>query len=232
MLSVLEAIEGRQSVRAFLPDRPVDRSTVARILAAGARAPNGSNIQPWRVAVLFGDALAAFSSDIKSAYLADFSDIRDYQYYMSEWREPYLARRRQTGWGLYSHLGIEKGDRMATRMQQARNYEFFGAPVGLIITMDRDMGQGAWLDLGAFIQTLLLAARGEGLEACPIAAFCNYPNRIRTLLDLDPSSVVVTGMAIGYPDKQAGINSYRTPRLPPERFAVFLDSLPLAQAAE
>ncbi|MGF1650835.1 MAG: nitroreductase [Hyphomicrobiaceae bacterium] len=232
MLSVLEAIHGRQSVRAFLKDRSVDQETVLRILDAGARAPNGSNIQPWRVHVLTGAARDAFCAELEQAFLAGETDERDYAYYMNAWREPYLQRRRETGWGLYAQVGIRKGDYEATMRQQAANYRFFDAPVGLMITMDRDMGQGAWLDMGAFIQTVLLAARGEGLEACAQAIFCNYPNKIRALLDLPPSDLIVTGLAIGHPDRAAAINRYRTPRRPAHAFATFHSELPQRIAAE
>ncbi|MEL7302735.1 MAG: nitroreductase [Pseudomonadota bacterium] len=225
MIDVIEAIHGRQSVRAFDRDQPVTRAQIERILEAGARAPNGSNLQPWHVYVLMGDARDTFADDITDAYMSDAEDARDYAYYMSEWRDPYLTRRRQTGWGLYQTVGIQKGDFEATKAQQGRNYRFFDAPVGLMITMDADMGQGAWLDMGAFIQTILLAARGEGLEACPQAAFCNYPNRIRALLGIAPTETLVTGLAIGYPDRKAVVNTFRTPRRPVSEFATFLDTL-------
>lgn len=223
MLSVADAISGRQSIRAFDPDQAVSMTTVREVLELAARAPNGSNIQPWKVAVLTGDALAQFSGALETATRHEAPDTRDYAYYMSDWREPYLSRRRATGWGLYSLLGIAKGDRQGSLEQMVRNYRFFDAPVGLIVWMDDDMGQGAWLDMGCFIQTLLLAARGKGLEACPLASFCNHPNRIRTLLDLPPSALIVTGIALGFPLAGAQVNGYRTPREPVATFTTHLD---------
>ncbi|MEO1265630.1 MAG: nitroreductase, partial [Pseudomonadota bacterium] len=166
-----------------------------------------------------------FCEEITKAYLSGATEEREFAYYMDTWREPYLTRRRQTGWGLYSTVGIQKGDREGTQRQQARNYQFFDAPVGLMITMDTDMGQGAWLDLGAFIQTLLLAARGEGLEACPQAAFCNYPHRIREMLGISPNETLVTGMAIGHPLAEAKVNTYRTPRRPVAEYTTFISDL-------
>lgn len=232
MLSVRAAIHGRRSVRAFDPQRDVPIETVRRILQSASRAPNGSNIQPWSVHVLKGPARDAFCQDIRSAFLAGVADERDYAYYMATWREPYLSRRRATGWGLYTQIGVGKGDRDGTRAHQARNYDFFDAPVGLILTTPRDMGTGAWLDLGAFIQTLLLAARGEGLETCAIASFCNYPNRIRGLLGLPHDEVIVTGIAIGHANEAAAINGFQPERLPVDEFAVFHERLPMQEAAE
>ena len=232
MLNVIDAIHGRQSIRAFERDRPVTRAQIERILESGARAPNGSNIQPWHVHVLMGEARDTFAEEITAAFEAEATDERDYAYYMSKWRDPYLTRRRQTGWGLYQTVGIQNGDRRGTKAQQGRNYCFFDAPVGLMVTMDADMGQGAWLDMGAFIQTILLAARGEGLEACPQAAFCNYPNRIRALLGLPDTELLVTGIAIGYPTPDAVVNTFRTPRNPVSEFATFRDTLAPQAAIE
>ncbi|MEM9029571.1 MAG: nitroreductase [Pseudomonadota bacterium] len=226
MLTVCDAIHGRRSIRAFDPQQPVSIATVNEILALGARAPNGSNIQPWAVSVLIGDALTAFRQELERVTRAGEPDVRDYSYYMSDWREPYLGRRRATGWGLYGLLGISKGDRDGSLEQMVRNYRFFDAPVGLIVSMERDMGRGAWLDMGCFIQTVLLAARGHGMEACPLASFCNYPNRIRHLLGLPYSSVIVTGIAIGFPLEGAAVNTYQTPREPVSTFATVYDRLP------
>ena len=226
MLSVADAIAGRQNIRAFDPERAVSQDAVERILQLAARAPNGSNIQPWKVDVLTGSALADFSAAIGDACRSGVSEPRDYAYYMSDWRQPYLDRRRATGWGLYGLLGIKKGDRAGSTEQMVRNYSFFDAPVGMILWMDRDMGEGAWIDMGCFVQTMLLAARGEGLEACPLASFANYPARIRDLLGLPETALVLTGIAIGYPKAGAAVNTYRTPREPISRFTKFHRTLP------
>ncbi|MEL6290672.1 MAG: nitroreductase [Pseudomonadota bacterium] len=232
MLSVGEAIMGRQSIRAFDSSKIVDFETIDLVLAQGSRAPNGSNIQPWHVHVLTGAGLRDFSGEIERAHQHDATEVRDYAYYMEAWRDPYLGRRRSTGWGLYGRLGIQKSDKAAMKAQQGRNYRFFDAPVGLIVTMDRDMGQGAWLDMGAFVQTILLAARGAGLEACPIAAFCNFPGRIRSLLNLPHDALIVTGIALGYPCTDAVVNQFRTPRRSVPEFTTYHDTLPMQVAAE
>lgn len=221
-MTVAEAITGRQSVRAFL-DRPVPRETIARILEIAGRAPSGSNIQPWQVWVLTGAARQRLVDDLTARHASGNEGKREYNYYPVKWREPYLARRRACGWGLYTTLGITRDDKAGMSAQHRQNFSFFGAPVGLIFALDRDMEPGSWLDMGMFLQSVMIAARGEGLETCPQAAFCQYHDIIRAHLGIGEDKVIVCGMAVGFGDPGARINTFRTEREPVERFAAFVD---------
>lgn len=219
--AILDAITGRRSIRAFLP-KPVGRDMVERILAVAARAPSGSNIQPWQAVVLTGPALKEFCDQMTAKALAGAPAEREYHYYPRQWREPYLARRRKVGWDLYGALGIGKGEREATARQHARNFAFFDAPVGMIFTMDRDMEIGSWLDLGMFLQNVMIAARAFGLDTCPQAAFAPYHRQIRPILGVPDEEIVVCGMALGYEDTAKPENQLRTEREPVDAFATFL----------
>lgn len=210
-MTVEEAIVGRQSIRAYRPD-PVPRETILRLIEVAGRAPSGSNIQPWKVHVLTGAAKSALGAELVRRQQSGDDGAWEYEYYSDVWREPYLARRRQTGWGLYGLLGIPKGDREASRRYQSRNFEFFGAPVGLIFTIERDLARGAWLDYGMFLQSIMVAARAEGLETCPQAAFCPFHATIRRMLAIPDTEMVVCGMALGYADTSEKINTFRTER--------------------
>lgn len=210
--TVEQALASRRSTRAFL-DRPVPRDLVNRILAAAARAPSGSNIQPWKVHVLAGDALQHFIGAVQGRFEAGDEGSEEYAYYPRAWRDPYLSRRRKVGWDLYSSLGIEKGDKPAMARQLGRNYSFFGAPVGLIFTIDRDMEQGSWLDYGMFLQSIMLAARGLGLDTCPQQAFARYHATIGEVLGLPADEMVVCGMALGFADEAAAENNFPTQRM-------------------
>lgn len=224
-MTVEEAITGRQSIRAFLT-KPVPRPLIERVLAIASRAPSGTNAQPWRVWVLEGEAKESLSRDLYDRFMRGEPAHYDYFYYLREWREPYLARRRVTGWGLYGLLGIAKGDREATKAQHARNFLFFDAPVGLIFTIDRDLGLGAWLDYGMFLQSIMIAAREVELETCPQAAFCQYHQVIEKRLGIPPDQILVCGMALGYADPDAKVNRFRTEREPVSAFTTFVDRLP------
>ncbi len=223
-MTVEEAITGRQSIRAFL-SKPVPRALIEQILTIASRAPSGTNAQPWRVWVLEGGAKEQLSRDLYDRFMRDEPAHYDYFYYLREWREPYLARRRKTGWGLYGLLGIAKGDRAASKAQHARNFLFFDAPVGLFFTIDRDLGLGAWLDYGMFLQSIMIVARAFGLDTCPQAAFCQYHQVIEKRLGIPPDQILVCGMALGYADPEAKVNQFRTDREPVSSFTTFIDRL-------
>ncbi len=214
------AIASRRSVRGFLPD-PVPTATIRDLLALAGRAPSGSNIQPWKVHVVTGAALARLTAALSAAHESDVPEAREYEYYPVTWREPYLGRRRSLGWQLYGLAGIEKGDKAGAKRQLGRNFTFFGAPVGLVFTIDRDLEQGSWLDYGMFLQTLMLAARGRGFDTCPQAAIASYPGVVRGELGIPQSEMVVCGMALGFADPDEPVNALRAEREPVESYTVF-----------
>lgn len=216
-------IAARRSVRAFLPT-PVPREVVTAILDVAARAPSGVNTQPWKVHVLTGGALRTLSGAIVAAFddpVASAGHVADFNSYPDEWTPPYVDRRRRVGWDLYGLLGISKGDAERMHAQVRRNYEFFGAPVGLMFVIDRHMARGGVLDYGMFMQNVMLAARARGLDTCPQAAFSTYHKVIRAQLGIPPEQMVVCGMSLGYADPGAVENTLRTVREPASSFAVF-----------
>jgi nitroreductase len=220
---VFEAARSRRSIRAYKRE-PVPIETVREVVALGRHAPSGSNIQPWRVHVMTGATLHRVGTAIQRAFLDDEpGHKRDYDYYTDPVLEPYLARRRQCGWGLYGTLGIGRGEHAKSKAYRARNYDFFGAPVGLVFTIDRQLEKGSWLDYGMFLQTIMLAARARGLHTCPEAAIASYPDIVRRELGLSMDWVVICGMAMGYADPTAVINTYQPPRIGVDEYAVFLD---------
>ena len=221
------AIASRRSVRAFLPT-PVPRQTIEDILAVSSRAPSGVNTQPWKVTVLTGDAKDALSKKILAAHDANAAagstgaDVGEYDYYPTEWAPPYIDRRRKIGWDLYGLLGIGKGDKPRMHAQHGRNYSFFDAPVGLIFTIDRILRQGSWLDYGMFLQNVMTAARGRGLDTCPQAVFIGFHKIIAEHLALPASEMVVCGMSLGYADESAPENTLVTEREPVSGFTRFV----------
>lgn len=219
------AITSRRSVRAFLPT-PVERSVIEDILRVAARAPSGTNVQPWKVHVLTGVARESLSERIMAAYSdpeVAGTHTQEYDYYPTQWVSPYIDRRRKIGWDLYGLLGIGKTDKVRMHAQHGRNYTFFDAPVGLIFTIDRILGQGSWLDYGMFLENIMIAARGRGLDTCPQAAFTQFHRVIAKELKLPESEMVVCGMALGYEDHGAVENQLVTEREPLENFVRFHD---------
>ncbi|MEQ8586199.1 MAG: nitroreductase [Thalassobaculaceae bacterium] len=217
---VEEAVGQRRSVRAFTPE-PVPRATIERILQVAARAPSGTNMQPWKVHVLTGVAKDRLSAAILKAFDGDEEHAGEWAYYPKKFRDPYLARRRKVGWDLYGLLGIEKGDTERMHAQHGRNHLFFDAPVGLIFTIDRDLEIGSWLDYGMFLQNVMVVARSHGLETCPQAAFAPFHKVIRAEIGLDDVEAVVCGMSLGYADWDKAENTLITERMPLEEFVTF-----------
>ena len=219
------AITSRRSIRAFLPT-PVPRETIEAILEVAARAPSGTNTQPWKVYVLTGEAKLALSRKIRAAY--DDAQVRathseEYAYYPTEWKSPYVDRRRKIGWDLYGLLNIGRADKERMHAQHGRNYEFFDAPVGLIFTIDRILQQGSWLDYGMFLQNIMIAARGRGLDTCPQAAFIQFHRVIAEHVGAPDNEQVVCGMSLGYADPNAIENTLVTERASVDAFGRFLE---------
>ena len=217
------AITSRRSVRGFL-STPIPDATVREILEVASRAPSGTNTQPWKVHVLTGAARERLGNAIKAAYDDPAERVQhteEYDYYPREWVSPYIDRRRKVGWDLYGLLEIGKTDKDKMHAQHGRNYVFFDAPVGLIFTIDRILAQGSWLDYGMFLENIMIAARGRGLDTCPQAAFTQFHRVIKRELQLGDHEMVVCGMALGVADNEAVANRLTTARATVDEFAKF-----------
>ena len=226
--SVDAAITGRMSARAFLPT-PVPRETLEHLLEVAARAPSGTNTQPWKVYVLQGasrDSLVEQCCAAHDAMRADPSLAgqyrEEYDYYPTQWVSPYIDRRRENGWSLYGLLGITKGDKDKMHAQHQRNFRFFDAPVGLMFTLDRVMGRGSLVDYGMFLQNLMVAAKAHGLDTCPQAAWNGFSKIILPHIGAGENEMLVCGMALGYADPADKVNSFVTPREPVASFTHWL----------
>jgi nitroreductase len=222
--AVDEAITSRRSIRAYLP-KPVPHETVAHILQVAARAPSGTNTQPWRVRVLAGAAKDRLVNAVQAVW-NDPAQLKqhteEYAYYPTQWVSPYIDRRRKVGWDLYGLLKLTRDDKAGMHAQHGRNFAFFDAPVGLIFTIDRIMEKGSWLDYGMFLQNVMVAARGHGLDTCPQAAWTQFHKVIAEQLKFTESEMLVCGMALGYADHSKIENTLVTERADVAEFTQFL----------
>jgi nitroreductase len=220
-MHVRDAVASRYSCRAFLPI-PVPLTTVRDILACASRAPSGGNLQPWRVHALTGAPLEELKARIRPQAQANpRGEGAEYQVYPEPLKEPYYGRRRDVGEQLYAAIGIPREDRAARYRQYARNFELFGAPVGLFFSIDRTMGPPQWSDLGMFVQTVMLLARGEGLHTCGIEAWTSWHKTASAYLALPPELMLFCGLALGHADAAAPINQGRSAREGVDGFAAF-----------
>jgi nitroreductase len=225
-MPLTDLMQARVSTRAFL-SRPVPDEIVASLLSAARHAPSGTNIQPWEVHVVTGTARARVSAAVRAVASQPIERPEwTYDYYPKQWFEPYLSRRRACGWGLYGLLGIEKGNREAALAQELKNFDFFDAPVGVFLFIDRGLGRGSLLDCGMFLQNFMLAALEVGLATCPQAAWVPFDATVRSILKIDERKMLVCGMALGYPDTAAPVNRYRPGRIGVDEFTTWHSDAP------
>jgi nitroreductase len=216
-MDVIDAVNARRSVRAFLPD-PIDNDTIARLLTGASRAPSGGNVQPWRIYVLNGESMARFRT-----FLADRPiEPPAYDIYPSPLSEPYRSSRFKVGEDMYATIGIGRDDKPGRLAQFAKNLDFFGAPAAIFCFIDRSMGPPQWSDLGMFLQTFMLLAQEEGIDTCPQEAWAVYERAVSEFVGAPPEQRIFCGVAIGHADPDAPINSLTTVREPLESFTTFV----------
>ncbi|WP_260294846.1 nitroreductase [Sedimenticola hydrogenitrophicus] len=221
-MKVKEALQQRKATRAFLP-REVEKEKIIRILDAARHAPSGTNTQPWQVAVVTGEKRRRLSDLMETAFRSGQAGAMEFQYYPEAWEGIYKARRRACGLQMYSTLNISREETQRQQDQWAANYRGFDAPVMMFFFIDRILETGSYLDYGLFIQSIMLMAVEEGLATCPQAALGEYPEIVRRELGYSEEKQLVVGLALGYEDKCALVNSYRTPREEVEQFTRFFE---------
>jgi nitroreductase len=209
-MNVSEAVVRRMSVRAFRPD-PVPAETVREILELAAKAPSGGNLQPWRVYALAGAPLEALKAEVAAN---PFGEPPEYDVYPPNLWDPFRTRRFQNGEDLYATIGIPREDKPARLRQLARNGQFFGAPVGIFVCLDRKLGPPQWADLGMYMQTVMLLAVERGLDTCPQEYWARYPQTVARALDLPEDHMLFSGMALGRRDADHPINTLKAARDP------------------
>lgn len=221
-MQLKDAIISRKSVRAFL-QKEVNKEDIIDILNLAKESPSGVNMQPWEVYVVQGAKKKSIEKELQEAFLEQKQELMDYNYYPLNWNEPFKSRRKQTGLLMYETLKISKDDKELQKQQWQRNYRAFDAPVVLYFFIDKSLEKGSYLDYGMFLQTLMLAAQDLGLATCTQAALAEYPSIVKKHLQIDESKDMICGMALGYEDKGALVNSFKTSRVDLDQFVKFIN---------
>lgn len=220
-MNVSEAVAKRQSVRGFL-DREVDLALLRDLIEKAFRAPSGGNIQPWHIHVVAGDRLAELKA-VMARRIAEApgGEGTEYDIYPKELTAPYRDRTFEVGQLLYARLGIPREDKAGRARWFARNFAFFGAPVGLFCYVDRRHGPPQWSDLGMYLQTLMLLLTEHGLASCAQECWALYHRTIGEFLGAPSEQMLFAGMSIGWPDPNAPDNDVRMPRAPIDEVVKF-----------
>jgi nitroreductase len=212
MITVTQAISERRSARAYL-SRPVPADLIRDIIEIARRTPSSSNMQPWRLSVMAGADLDRLRGAVRQSLAANpAAEGSEYKIYAANLKDPYNRRRIKCAEDLYGTIGISRDNKMARLMQFAKNFDFYGAPVGMILSIDRSMEQGQWADVGMFLQSILLLAQERGLAACPQAAWAAMHKTVRAHLALPDEYIVFCGISLGYADPSQPINGLVTER--------------------
>jgi nitroreductase len=221
-MDILEAVASRYSCRAFL-STPIPKQTIAEIIERAARAPSAGNMQPWRVYALAGQRIEELVAQLTPRMATELprGEGADYMIYPEPLTEPYKTRRFQVGEALYKSINVPRDDKPARYRQYARNYQFFGAPVALFFAREKTHGPAQWADIGGYLQTVALLARSFGLHTCPQQAWVSFHLTVRDFLQIPDNLMIYSGMALGYADEAAPINSWRSPRARVDHFATF-----------
>ena len=212
MTTVTQAISERRSARAYL-SRSVSIDLIRDIIEIARRTPSSSNMQPWRLSVMAGADLDRLRGAVRQSLAANpAAEGSEYKIYAANLKDPYNRRRIKCAEDLYGTIGISRDNKMARLMQFAKNFDFYGAPVGMILSIDRSMEQGQWADVGMFLQSILLLSQERGLSACPQAAWAAMHKTVRAHLALPDEYIVFCGISLGYADLSQPINSLVTER--------------------
>ncbi len=217
-------VSARRSIRAFTA-QSIPRDVIEKLLGTAARSPSGGNVQPWHVYVVTDEARNKLVADVMEQLPNNpAGEGTEYNIYPPGEVEPYMARRRKVAYDMYQLLNIERGDRMGRAVAMAKNFDFFGAPVGLFFTVDRIMDKDQWADVGGFIQTFMLAAVDAGLATCPQEAWATWHKTVGRHIGIPQEQMLFCGMALGYEDTSAAVNQLHTERAAVSEFATFLNS--------
>ncbi|MFN3433872.1 MAG: nitroreductase [Sphingomonas sp.] len=217
-----DVVRARRSIRAFKAD-PVPMATIRELLLTASLAPSGTNIQPWKVHVVTGETRRRLEDEVLAHRETRPDDASAEFARSSKRKEPYVSRMRALGKDMYGRIGIPRGDEAAAWRQWGRNYSFFDAPVGLIFTIDKDLDSMSFLDVGMFMQTLMLAAKDRGLDTCAQGAWNLFWTATRRVLAIPDDEYIIAGMALGYADTDDPVNGVIAAREPLETIATFHD---------
>ena len=221
-MNIKQLIKSRYSVRSFL-DKDVDFEKVKSILDTANSAPSGGNIQPWKVYVLGNNSKNKLVTQALNNYDTGVQEDIEYEIYPKSLAEEYKKRRSQCAADMYDALSIARDD-IDTRLKQVReNFKFFGAPIGMIVTIDKSFAQNGWGHVGMFLQNLWLTAINEGLGVCLQESWSIYPKTVKKVIDCPDNEIIWCGIAMGYPNNEDPINNNRTSRDSLDSFASFID---------
>ena len=217
-MDVTQAVLSRSSTRSF-QNKPISNEVIKSLLLKSSRAASGGNLQPWKIFVINDSSMNRFL-EFQEKWTEP--EVPAYDIYPSKLKEPYRTSRFELGEQMYEILGIGREDKDARIAQVMKNFRFFGAPCAFFCFVDRQMGPPQWSDLGMFLQTFMLLAKEAGLDTCAQEAWSMKHDSVSKFVKAEDSDILFCGMAIGYRDESAAVNTLKSERRPLKEWAKFL----------
>ncbi len=218
--SVSDALDTRITVRQFL-DKAVPEDILRGVLEKAMRSPSGGNLQPWKLHVMTGETLMKFKKDATEITLSGKTEEPTHPAYPSPLWEPLRSWRYKLGEDMYALLDIPRENKMGRLVWLAQNSKFFEAPVGIIVTGDKRLNAPQHMDIGIFLQSVMLLAREAGLHTAPQGWWRNWTSVCHKYLDIPETEEVIVGMGIGYGDPDAPVNKLYADRASLDEVAHF-----------
>jgi nitroreductase len=219
---VFKTIATRHCKRAFIK-KEIDKNTILKILDISRNAASSKNTQPWQVYAVSGEKLSSLTNIMTEKFDNNIFDEPDYQYSPHPLSETHLERARNCGFSLFKLKNIERKDIEKRKAHDRENFECFGAPLLLLMILDNDSLNGTFLDIGLYLQNIMLASTSLGLGSCPQYSLTSYSKTIKKELSIPEDKILVCGLCLGYPDENAVVNSFIPDRIPVEKFTTWLD---------
>lgn len=219
-MTVRESLLARKSVRAY-SNKEVEEEKIKTILDYAKYSPSSTNMQPWEVCVVSGKSKKNLDLKLLNAFDNGHKEKMDYEYYPDQWKEPFKSRRIAVGREMYKILGIERDDKESRIKQWRTNFTAFDAPTVLYFFMDSSLKKGSYVDYGMFLQSIMLICVELGLSCCPLGSLAEYPSVVKEALSIEDNKILLCGIALGYEDENAPINSFRTRRVSLDEFTKF-----------
>lgn len=219
-MELKEAISGRMSVRAFKAECP-PRDLVMDILLEGQKAPSGSNIQPWEFVIVTGTRLDKLRDHIMTLHHRDAAGYPSSGSMDNPVPDHIWQRQKVLGRSIRQITESIGEDHLSFIVEGSLS--FYGAPMVVLVLMDRALREDCLIDIGLAVGNVLLSAHSRGLGACPIGMANAYGDRIIKFLDLEERKRLVLAVALGYADSEAPINRFKSRRAPADEVIRWLD---------
>lgn len=208
-----DIISQRHCKRQYL-DTSIPKDTINAILQNAGNAGSSKNSQPWQVAIVTGNTQHQLIKAMCSQFDQNQFESPDYVYMTDPMPEVFKQRARECGYALYDLKGISKNDSAKRQAHFRENYTFFNAPMAFIFHLHANAERGNFLDMGLFMQNVMLGLSEQGLGSCPQFSICSYSNTVKTILNIESERIIVCGMSVGYPDESATVNTFVPNRIP------------------